>query len=594
MDEHDLVIIGAGWYGLMMASTYTRINPTHSVVLYTNSSSIGGVWAVEKLYPNLKSNNMLGTFEFSDFPMSTERYGVKPFEHVPGKVLHQYLCDFADHYDLTRRVRLESMVEVVEEGEDGVWGLTVRNTKTGQDSIVRAKRLVVATGMASEPKYPDLPGKENFGKPIFHFAHYAQNIDTLQASKRICLIGGAKSGWDVAYDYATAGVQVEWIIRKSGLGPNWMTPAFVTPLKKWLEKLVFTRILQWFSPCIWGDADGYAGARRFLHGTAVGRFIVDKFWRILENDIVTLNRYDRCEETKVLKPWTSSFLTGSMLGVLNYSTDFFELVRNGKIKVHIADVDHLSPGTVHLDNDEELKVDLVCCATGWNHDTNIKWLPDGVKEDLGFPSRISELDSITKKADSEILERFPQLRAQPKLQRFPEGPNTKTMIRSRRLFRLLVPPAYFQKRSIGFAGALTPLNTPMLSQAHALWLTAYFSGTMDLSQFGSLEDVEYETELENRFGRWRYPQCFGGLFPDFGFDTIPYLDLLLGDLGLKKWRKKSSMAEMFEPYGVEDYKGLVEEWKKIHSKDDMLIMNGHSESESSMDLGKRTNGAVKN
>lgn len=593
MEEYDLVIIGAGWYGLMMASTYIRVNPTHSVVLYTDSSSIGGVWAKEKLYPNLKSNNMLGTFEFSDFPMNTERYGVKRFEHIPGTVLHQYLNDYADHHGLRRRVHLESRVEVISEGSDGVWTLTIRNTKTSQDTTVRAKRVDVATGMASQPSYPDLPGQETFSKPIFHFGHFSKNVDTLHTSKSVCVIGSAKSAWDATYDYATAGAQVEWIIRKSGLGPNWMAPAFVTPFKIWLERLVFTRFLQWFSPCVWGDADGYGRARRFLHGTAVGRFIVDKFWWLLENDVVTLNKYDRSEETKVLRPWTSNFFVGSMLGILNYSTDFFELVKSGKIKVHIADVDHLSPGTVHLSNGEELKVDLICCATGWQYDTNIKFLPEGVKEDLGFPTSIIGLDAITKKADSEILQQFPTLQSQPKLQRFPEDPNAKSITRSWRLFRFVVPPAYFQKRSIAFSGLLTPLSSPMTSQVQALWLTAYFSGDMDLSQFGSLEDVKYETELENRFCKWRYPQGFSARFPDFVFDTIPYLDLLLGDLGLKKWRKKSSTAEMFEPYGPEDYKGLVEEWKEVHHKDENL-MNGDGASEGSMDLRKRTNGIVKN
>lgn len=222
MEEHDLVIVGAGWYGLVMASTYTRINPSHSVILYTNTSTIGGAWAKEKLYPNLKSNNMLGTFEFSDFPMPTERYGVKPFEHIPGHVLHQYLCDYADHYDLNRRVRLESQVEVMHEGEDGVWTLTVRSTRDGAETRVRAKRVVVASGMASEPNLPNLPDRDRFERPIFHFGDFAKNLDTIPSPKKVCILGSAKSAWDVAYDYATADVQVEWIIRKSGLGPNWM------------------------------------------------------------------------------------------------------------------------------------------------------------------------------------------------------------------------------------------------------------------------------------------------------------------------------------------------------------------------------------
>ena len=584
-----------GFFGLSMAKAYIQVNPAHKVVVYTNGSSVGGVWAKERLYPNLKTNNMLGTFELSDLPMATETYGVKPGEHIPGDVMHRYLEDYAAKFDVTRNIRFNSKVEVVEENEeDSSWTLTVRSTSPssiGKQSQIRTKRLVIAAGMASEPSMPPLPGSESFERPLFHFADFSKRLDTLSLSKTVAVLGSAKAAWDVCYDYASAGVQVEWIIRKSGLGPNWMSPPYVTPLKRWLEKLVMTRFLTWFSPCIWGDADGYATPRSWLHGTAIGRLIVDTFWSILSNDVVQLNRYDRSEETKKLKPWTTAFWVGSMLSILNYDTDFFELVKNGKIRVHLADVERLSSGAVHLDDGKELKVDLLCCATGWKHDLNIKFQPESLREKVGLPtSSSSERDTITAKADAEILNRFPKLRSQPDLIRFPEDSNAKSLNRSWRLFRLVVPPAYLTKRNIGFCGIVTPLNTAMCSQTQAIWLTAYFSEVMDISQFGSAEDVAYTTELENRWGKWRYPQGFAARFPDFVFDSLPYVDLLLGDLGLKKWRKGTALNEMFEPYGVEDYRGLVEEWMEAHGHDTASV-KGNIESKSS-ELRKRTNGVV--
>ena len=68
-DLYDLVIIGAGVHGLAMAKTYLEVNPKDKVQLLDSQASIGGVWAKERLYPGLKTNNMIGTYEFSDFPM---------------------------------------------------------------------------------------------------------------------------------------------------------------------------------------------------------------------------------------------------------------------------------------------------------------------------------------------------------------------------------------------------------------------------------------------------------------------------------------------------------------------------------------------
>src|SRR5579859_8292526 len=90
-------------------------------------------------------------------------------------------------------------------------------------------------------------------------------------------------------------------------GPEWMAPSHVTPLNMWLEKLVHTRFLTWFSPCIWGDSGGHSWARRFLHGTVAGRWIVDRFWQVLGNDVLQLNNYDGHPETAKLKGWWESF-----------------------------------------------------------------------------------------------------------------------------------------------------------------------------------------------------------------------------------------------------------------------------------------------
>ena len=94
-------------------------------------------------------------------------------------------------------------------------------------------------------------------------------------------------------------------------------------------ELAHTRLLTWFSPCIWGFADGFSAVRRFLHGTVLGRKIVDSFWGILVDDLITLNSYDKHPETKNLKPWSNPFFLGSSLSILNYETNFFDLVRNG-------------------------------------------------------------------------------------------------------------------------------------------------------------------------------------------------------------------------------------------------------------------------
>ncbi|KAF7585135.1 hypothetical protein BBP40_012221, partial [Aspergillus hancockii] len=344
METVDVTIIGAGWSGLAALKTYHQVDPSASIVLFESAASIGGVWAKHRLYAGLKSNNMLGTYEFSDFPMD-ESFGVKPGEHIPGTVIQNYMERFVEHFQLTSFIHLNSRVRIAEHNSDGTWTLTVDEPGQGSKPIM-SKKLIVCTGITSQPYLPNFAGQETFAAPLFHCRDLPQYQDALlQPTKRITVFGGTKSAWDAVYAAATAGAHVDMIIRDNGHGPIWMAPPYVTPLKKWLEKLVTTRLLTWFSPCIWGSADGHSLIRSLLHNTWLGRKIVDTFWSILANDVITLNKYDSHPETAKLKPWISPFWIASSLSILNYPTNFFDLVKAGKVHIHLAHITHLSQTT---------------------------------------------------------------------------------------------------------------------------------------------------------------------------------------------------------------------------------------------------------
>lgn len=586
--QRPVVNLLAGWSGLAAAKTYIEVHPGSNVIILESASSVGGVWAKERLYYGLKSNNMLGTYEYSDFPMDSDIFGVKPGQHIPGDILQRYFEKYAEHFQILGKIRLNSKVETAEQKLDGGWRLIVteRNGNEPRTKIIEPSKLIMATGLTSEPFLPTFSGQDTFGAPLFHPRHFLDyEPDVLQSGKHVTVFGGTKSAWDVAYACASSGVQVDWVIRESGHGPTWMVPPYVTPLKKWLEKLVTTRFLTFFSPCVWGEADGFLRTRKILHGTWLGRKIVDIFWSVLGNDVITMNGYDNHPETKKLKPWISPFWIASGLSILNYPKDIFEYVRNGQIRVHIADITHLEPGQVHLSTGDVLSTNALVCATGWRATPNIKFLPEGIERELGFPWSDDTIDdNIVKKADAEILDRFPRLRDQPV-----PNPNYKPLAEDAeacvphpyRLARFMVPPSMFEKRSIAFLGIPMTINTALVAQTQALWAVAYLGGDLTLSPLesnssspikyekiddtkDSVEAIDWETALHTEFGKFRYPGGFGKRNPDFVFDALPYIDMLLGDLGLRVHRKSSLLSECFEPYGPADYRGLIDEWKAKH------------------------------
>lgn len=188
--------------------------------------------------------------------MRTDIFGIKPRQHIPGQVVHNYLEKVAEKFDIADKIRYSTTVISAEQNNpSGGWIVNIvkgASEPSGRvESTILARKLIVATGLTSEPFLPYFDGQSSFGNPIFHGKDFAQHANTVETTKRVTVLGGGKTGWDAVYAHAIKGVHVDWIIRESGHGPAWMSPPFVTPLKKWLEKLVMTRALTWFSPCSW-------------------------------------------------------------------------------------------------------------------------------------------------------------------------------------------------------------------------------------------------------------------------------------------------------------------------------------------------------
>ncbi|KAH8886561.1 putative dimethylaniline monooxygenase [Thozetella sp. PMI_491] len=549
--SYDLVVVGSGWFGLGAARAYIETHPNENIAVLESNDSVGGTWSKRRLYPGLKSNNMIGSYEFPDFPMSEETYGVKPGGHIPGAVLHRYLTDFAQKYGIYDRLQFNSSVGLVEQTPEG-WKLTV-NTPQG-DKKIETKKLILATGLTSTPNMPSYNGSENFGKPLFHAKDFCRRAPELEGSKNIVVVGGAKSAYDVAYAMVEAGAQVDLVIKPDGTGPVWIAPKFVTPLKQRTDTILNVRFMSWFSPCPWGHEDGFGRVRRFLHNTAFGRMLIRAFWGAMGNDVLTQNNYDSHPELKKLKPWHSVLWTGSGLSILNYNTSLFDMVRNGNIRVHIENIDRLEPGRVVLESGQTITADAMVCSTGWKKESSIKFA-NLDKAGLGLPFSEKQQLELNKEFDTKVLKQFPVLEKQPQL-RFTPRPTEPL-----RYYRFMVPSGVMGKRNLAFAGMISSVSTAICATMQGLWISAYLDGKLE-REAKSQEEITQEVMMHTQWGKWRYPCGYGASLPDFVFEGIPYADMLLKDMGLRNHRKPSFYKELFSHYTPRDYYGVVDEWKR--------------------------------
>ena len=574
-----------GWYGLSAAKSYIELHPDEKILVIEAESTCGGTWSRDRLYPGLKSNNLWGSYEHPDFPMVEEVYGVKYGEHVPAATMHRYLTDFAKHFGVFERTRFDTAVDAIEAVPgDNSWKVHVRPSKGQQKDaeieVLHTQKLIVATGLTTNPNLPTYPGQEKYTAPFFHAKDFHRQRDAVKDCKKVVVVGAGKSALDCAYVFAAeAGATVDLVMRPTGAGPVWISPPWVTPLKRMLEELLSTRALTWFSPCPWGGEDGFGIVRSFLHNSALGQILVGNFWNFIKADVVQAHGYNEHPEVFKMKPWHSPQWTGSGVSIHNYPTNFFDLVREGKVRPHLAEIERLdADNKVYLSDGQVVDSDVIICATGWKKESGIKLQ----NFDVGLQKSPEERQRLAQEADKRVRDLFPTLKDQPVISKAPVSSSSATAVTNgvangtngkngngasepMRNYRFIVPSGAVFDRNIAYAGMVSTVCTAMFASIQGLWISAFLDGKLTRAPKNDAEVLD-EVMLHTQFGKWRYPCGYGANLPDFAFDSLPYVDLLMNDLGLPCRRKDTQINELLEPYKPRDYKGITQEWLALQAK----------------------------
>ena len=249
-----IAIIGAGFAGLSSAKVLTQFG--HDVTVFEKAPDVGGVWSVTRRYPGLKTQNNKDTYFLSDFPMPAEYP-----EWPSGEQVQRYLAAFAKHFDLDRRINLNTQVLSADQDGDKGWRIKTRNVKTGAETEHHFDNLVVANGIFSEPFIPPYPGREAYeaaGGRLMATSDF-HNLDDARG-KHALVVGYGKSSCDVAAAIGTVAASTKVIAREL----LWKMPRKILNVLNF-KYLMLTRMGEGLFPYI--EVKGF---EKFLHGPGSG------------------------------------------------------------------------------------------------------------------------------------------------------------------------------------------------------------------------------------------------------------------------------------------------------------------------------------
>ncbi|KAM0457790.1 hypothetical protein ACHAPV_006335 [Trichoderma viride] len=540
-----VIIIGAGWAGLAAAKTYLQVNPTISLTIIDSEATVGGVWSKARCYPGFIADGPVGLFDFSDLPMSSV-IGLKNWDELPGIRVHEYLHEYAQKYHLLERCKFSCRVTNVRRATpEGGWTLDTQTTSDDGKQISESftcDKLIVATGLYSNPKCPDLMTSE-FKGPVMHTKDIGQQYDALLGTnvESVAIYGGGKSAIDALNLCIEAGKKVHWIISDKGSGPNVF---FNTRLKGGFHVGQFVgRWKDIFSASIF-SIDTFFGRFFYSGKNRLGTWFIDKFWSFAAKKMRTSG--------------LALFSAAGGAALHSYPKFLPELSKpDGLITVHRARITSAQDQTLHLSNGETVNCQALVYGTGWSGEDVLFEPSLGIS--LGLPKPVALEDQISRdywhnlhtKADVDVLSLLPILKDSPGLRSTPA-------LTPYRLHRYILPSSLAAQndRSLVFLGYLISFQTHILSEVSALWAVCWLDNLVDLNIPNSKEDMDYEIAKVNA---WSLRKNLT-LEPRPGSGIQHFIDLLMKDMGLKAKRKgRLGVRDTFVPYKSQDYLGIVDE-----------------------------------
>lgn len=568
-EVQDVVIIGAGLYGIQAARTYLEVHPRASLVVFEAAIDIGGVWSKSRNYDDFYTQTPFGIAEFSDRPLKVGEQNDSYYGFFPAIDLTLYLESYVrDHVyngkSLLDRISFRSEVRRLYK-KDGLWVVKVKD----RANEYRTPKVIDASGLTSIPNIPTIPGSEKFRGRLIHHKDFGQS-DILESTHldSVAVLGGAKSAADVAYAAAKAGKKVSWIIRKSGSGPCAFIPAKGQGPYKNSNESFYTRMTTSFLASIFQEPSWWSS---LLHTSRLGQELFWRIWRKMNDratDLVDYNRVDgRGNGYGNLRPDTDIFWQNDSTSI-NQREGFFETIAQ-RVQVHREDITNLEYDRLVLGSGTTIAIDALVYATGWK--SHYPYIDTSLASALGLsvPEAVFNVEDAKKwqhleqEACKEVLDRFPILSSPPRY--YPHA-FTQTPFR---LYRNMLP---VEDHSIVFVGKALLGNNFRNAEVQALWAVAVLDRSLHLPSTSAMEVDIAKVVAWNRsrylskgsLGNWLY------------FDMVPYTDALLAQLGLTGHRK-TFWRDFFETCWAHDLRGLIPEYKskcktgndcRLHDKDD--------------------------
>lgn len=213
IEEMDALVIGGGFAGVYQLIHLRELG--FNVKLYDTASQLGGIWFWNR-YPGARVDTTAPIYQFSREELWKDWTYTELFP--AWDELRAYFRHVDEKMDLSKDCRFETRIETASfDSGRNQWTVT-----TSKGDTVRTRFLIICTGFASKPLYPQIEGIDSFKGVTAHAGRWPQNDVDLDG-KRVAVIGTGASGVQLTEQSSVRAAHTTLFMR---------TPPISLPLKQ--------------------------------------------------------------------------------------------------------------------------------------------------------------------------------------------------------------------------------------------------------------------------------------------------------------------------------------------------------------------------
>ncbi|KAF4987339.1 hypothetical protein FDECE_15473 [Fusarium decemcellulare] len=354
-----VIVIGAGFSGIYTTIRLSQRLRNVSIQVYEQNNETSGVWWMNK-YPGLACDIPAYSYQFSFAP--------SPYWsalYAPGPEIRAYMQEVAERFGANRFIKVSHAVQqCVWDVSERKWHVRIKNLKTGEVFEDVANVVISAKGGLSQIMWPKVKGLEDYRGKLIHSGAWDESVDL--RNKRVGVIGNGSSALQIVPAIQKVeGIKV-WNFARS---PTWVSTSFgdAAMVKLGLDpkETQFSRRHQEY---LARNPEYFHKMRKTLEEEAGKKYLFSL--KDSDSQAIALVKFqnhmrDRLEgRPDIFESIVPTFAPGCRR--LTPGPGYLESLKEENVTFCNKAVQELNGTGLKIETGEQIDLDVVVCATGFN------------------------------------------------------------------------------------------------------------------------------------------------------------------------------------------------------------------------------------